>query len=361
MNKIPFSEDELKVVREDPGFMGGKVPVYNFPCTPKEAIHSLYMDKKPVWFPIGSETKMFCPSVIPDNIARGFVFEQEKLDPALYGGKDMFGVEWVYVEQVGGSMVKPGAPTLEDVYDWEDVLTFPDINAWDWEGSAKANAEFFNTDKYVELMLLNGCWFERLISFMDFEGAAMAVVDEEVEDKLHALLKKTTDLYISIIDKAFEVYPIDGINIHDDWGSQMAPFFSEEVARKYFLPEMKRLVDHVHAGGHPITLHSCGHNETRVNIFVEAGFDGWAPMAMNDCAALYENVGDKMVIGLTSVEPDIDADTATDEEIIAFAKEYAAKFTKPGKCATLGRSKIFMNELFKKTLYEESRKAYLEW
>ena len=73
MNKIPFSEDELRIVREEPGFMGTTVPVYNFPCTPKEAIRSLYLDKKPVWLPLGGETKMFCPSVIPDNIARGFV------------------------------------------------------------------------------------------------------------------------------------------------------------------------------------------------------------------------------------------------------------------------------------------------
>ena len=82
---------------------------------------------------------------------------------------------------------------------------------------------------------------------------------------------------------------------------------------------------------------------------------------MNDTAALYEKVGDKMAIGLTSVEIDLDPETATDEEIIAAAKDYVDRFTKPGKVALPGRQPIMMNKLFKETVYEESRKRYLEW
>ena len=361
MEKIPFNKNELEIVGYEKNRFFGDVPVYNFPMTPKEAYRALIYDKKPVWMPIGSETKGFTPAVIPDNIARGFVFEQNPYPREEYGGKDMFGIEWVFVEQVGGSMVKPGSPTLEDVNDWEDVLQFPDIDSWDWAGSYEANKEFFDTDKFITCTLLNGAWFERLISFMDFEGAAMALLDEDQEEALHKLLVKTTDLNIAIIDKLFEYFPIDGICIHDDWGSQMAPFFSEDAAREFFLPEMKRLVKHVHDKGYPIELHSCGHNESRVDIFVEAGFDAWSPMPMNDTAALYEKVGDKMAIGLTSVEIDLDPETATDEEIIAAAKDYVDRFTKPGKVALPGRQPIMMNKLFKETVYEESRKRYLEW
>jgi len=361
MEKIPFNEDELKIVGYEENRYFGKMPVLNFPVTPKEAYRSLLFDHKPVWMPIGSEQKSFTPSVIPDNIARGFVFEQNPYPRDEYGGKDMFGIDWVFVEQVGGSMVKPGSPAMEDVNDWKEVIKFPDIDSWDWAGAAEANKDFFNTDKFICMTLLNGAWFERLISFMDFEGAAMALLDEDQEDALHELLHKTTDLNIAIIDKAFEYFPIDGICIHDDWGSQMAPFFSEDAARTFFLDEMKRLVKHVHDKGYPIELHSCGHNESRVDIFVEAGFDAWSPMPMNDTANLYDTVGDKMAIGLTSVEIPVDPATASDEEIIQAAIDYVDRFTVPGKLALPGRQPIMNNELFKKTVYEESRKRYLEW
>jgi hypothetical protein len=82
---------------------------------------------------------MFNPKIIPDNIARAFVIESFVLDRKDYGGKDMFGVEWEYVEVATGSMVKPGSPILKDANEWEDKLIFPDIDKWDWKGSAESN------------------------------------------------------------------------------------------------------------------------------------------------------------------------------------------------------------------------------
>ena len=52
------------------------------------------------------------PRIIPDNIALGFVIDADPLDLKDAGGKDFFGIEWVYVEKVGGSMVQPGNPKV---------------------------------------------------------------------------------------------------------------------------------------------------------------------------------------------------------------------------------------------------------
>jgi len=39
---------------------------------------------------------------------------------------DFFGVDWVYVPSVGGSMPRPGVkPLLEDVNDWPEKIVFP--------------------------------------------------------------------------------------------------------------------------------------------------------------------------------------------------------------------------------------------
>ena len=129
MTKVPFDEKELKVVREEPAFGGGTTPIYDFPVSMKEASIAAYRDKKPVWLMTGIEQNLFTPSIIPDNCARGFVIEGAPYPREKFGGKDMFGVEWKYVDVAGGSMVVPGNPLLEDVNDWKEKIVFP---GWCW-------------------------------------------------------------------------------------------------------------------------------------------------------------------------------------------------------------------------------------
>ena len=357
---IPFDEKELEVVAEIPGFGGTVTPVYNTPVTPREAYKSMFLKHEPVWLPLGGETRLFCPEMWPDNVARGFVLQGTPVDPATYGGKDMFGIDWVFVPQVNGSMVKPGSPTLEDVNDWKEVIKFPDIDSWDWEGSHEVAKPYLNSDCCNVIWFLNGCWFERLISFMDFEGAAMAVIDEDQVDAVKELVHATTDLYLRLIDKCAEHYPeIDSVCVHDDWGSQGAPFFSETVAREIFLPEMKRFVDHVHSKGWICDLHSCGHVEDRCSVFVDAGFDSWTPMPMNDTVALFDKYGDKIAIGV--VNPfHFDPATATEEEQRECARKFAERFCKPGFRATWSNynNRAEMTPAFREELYKQSRIAY---
>lgn len=358
---IPFDEKELQVVGEEPSFFGPPNPVYNFPVSRAEGLVSLYRDHNPIWVPLGTESNMLCPAINLDNVARAFVFESEPFDNAgKGGGPDIFGVEWVYVPTAGGSMVKPGNPILEDANDWKKVLKFPDVDSWDWEGSAKKNAALLANDKANTTMLLNGCWFERMISWFDFEGAAMALVDEEQIPAVKEMIHATTDLFMKIVDKCAEYYsPLHGVCIHDDWGSQGAPFFSDKAARDIFLPEMKRFVEHVHAKGMWCELHSCGHIEDRADIFVEAGFDCWTPMAMNDTVALYDKYGDRICIGV--VNPfTYDAATATEEEQRECARKFVERFCKKGTMVSLSMYGGPNSRAFLEELYKQSRIAYSE-
>ena len=361
MSKLPFDEKELKVVSQTMNFRGQPLPLYDFPVTCKEAYTSYYRDKNPIWMPTDVESTTLCPSIIPDNIARAFVFEAKPWGKPYDRHKDMFGIEWVFVPVAGGSMEDPDIPhLLEDVNDWEEKVIFPDIDSWDWEKSAELNKNLKGNGKANVMMWLNGMGFERLVSFMGFENAALALVDEDQEEALHALLHKLTDLYIALVDKSVQYYDIDGFSLHDDWGSQKSPFFSEEAGRKFFLPEMKRYNEHIHSLGKFTDLHSCGHVEDRCGIFADAGFDSWTPMPMNDTIALYEKYGDKLAIGVVNDEP-FDPATATEEEQRAAARKYAQRFTKPGK---LGFWSGFYNapgqmtDAFREELYKCTRQLY---
>lgn len=358
MGKIPFDEKELIVAYEmsNPRRPDApKTPVFSYPCSGKEAVLALYRGE-PEWALMGGETGFFAPSVIPDDVARGFIVEAQPMPKEKFGGKDMFGIEWEYVDAVGGSMVRPGKPFMEDANDWEKLIKFPDINEWDWEGSAEMNKEFLNNGKANFLWFLNGCWYERLVSFMDFEGAAMALIDEDQQDAVKALFSKVTDLYCDIVDKCCEVYGdgIAGFTVHDDWGSQRAPFFSPAIGREMIVPYMKRLTDHIKSKGKIAELHSCGHLEAQLANFVEAGWQSWSPMNMNDTQKMYEEFGDKILI---SVRPDGFPEGASEEEQEKAGEEFIKKFFQPGKYCNISAMYYadIMTPAFRRGMYRASR------
>ena len=359
MERIKYDPKEFQMEFMETRF--GPSPVFHTPITPRANWRSLFDGKNPLWMPMTSESQTFCPRVDPDNIARAFVFEAKPWPEPYDRYKDMFGIEWVYVPVAGGSMEAPECGHLfEDVNEWEEKIVWPDIDSWDWEASAELNKSLKDSGKANVMMWLNGMGFERLVSFMGFENAALALVDEDQADALHALLHKLTDLYIALVDKSVQYYGVDGFSLHDDWGSQKSPFFSEEAGREFFLPEMKRYNDHIHSLGLFTDLHSCGHIEDRCGIFADAGFDSWTPMPMNDTIALYEKYGDRIAIGVVNDEP-FDPATATEEEQRAAARKFAERFTKPGK---LGFFSGFYNApgqmtpAFREELYKCTRKLY---
>lgn len=355
--KIPFNEKEMQVVAEVPSFGGGTLKIYNTPIDNFELAKRTYIDKDPLWIPAGTEFGFFCPSVIPDHVARGFCFEAFPTPREKFGGSDMFGLNWKFVDVAGGSMSE--GLMFDDANDWKDVLKFPDLDSWDWAGSAEANKAYLESGPKT-MWFLNGCWFERLISFMTFEGAAMALLDDDQLDAVKELTHELTSLYMKIVDKCVEYYPaVPGFCIHDDWGSQMAPFFSEDVAREVYLPEMKRFVDHCHSHGKYVELHSCGHVETRCNIFVEAGFDAWTPMAMNDTAKLFEDYGDKITISVVCNELE-HPETATEEELREAARSFAKKFGCADRACIYSymySNPAYMHPAFLEELYKASRVA----
>ena len=192
---------------------------------------------------------------------------------------------------------------------------------------------------------------------MDFEGAIMAMYDEDQKDAVLELFDKLVDLGIELIDKYLEYFPqIDGVCVHDDWGSQKETFFSPELVAEMIVPSMKRMVDHIHSKGRFAELHSCGNIMKQVPNMIAAGWDYWSPQAMNDTQAIYAAYGDKII---TPVVPDNAANiwTLTEEEQVAAAKAYAEKYCVPGKPSALsgvGRNPV----AFRTALYQASRENY---
>ncbi|MDR0917135.1 MAG: methyltransferase [Oscillospiraceae bacterium] len=347
MNRhIPYTPNELRVVGELPGFFGPGTPLRDYPVTPRENVAAMFFDKHPYWLPGPADSTMMIPDLYNERLGRG--------GPA--GTTDAFGIEWEWVASAGGSIVRPGEPFMADANEWTDKIKIPDIDAWDWAGEAaktKLDSRVSNQMSFV-----NGFWFERLISFMDFAPAAMALLDDDQKPAIHAIFAAMTDLGIKLVDKFCEYYPaLDGFNIHDDWSAQKAPFFSQDIAYEMFVPYMRALTDHIHAKGRYASLHSCGRGETRVQCFIDGGFDTWDPQIMNDTYKLYDEVGDKIIISL--VPQPLDVASLPEDEQRKLGTEFAERFAKAGKPANIAfYGQPAMTPAFSEAVYVRSRQLY---
>lgn len=335
-----FHPDEIKDAVTVPGIFGTTFRKFAGPATPKQNIQLLYEKKMPCWVPgMCGENNFIRPVCMPDIASR-----------APEGGRDMFGIEWTYVPVVKGSIVKPGSPTVPDINEWEKYVNEVDVYSWDWAGCAEKMKAKLDPTRMSMGNITCG-FFERLISFLDFEDAAVALVDEEQQEGVHRLFNRLCEIYDDEIACLKKYFDIGSLNFHDDWGSQRAPFFKTETVREMILPYIKRVVESCHKRGIFFDFHSCGFVEPLVPIMIEAGMDSWGGQELNDKMKLKSMYGDKLI--WTIPAPVLDAD-ATDEEVKVAAEKFFNEVAKDGGVIIQGAS----HPKFIEYLYEISRNGY---
>lgn len=305
-------------------------PIYgNRPITEKENFKLLFQGKKPYWMPRAGwafcDINNFRPRLNPDNVVTHLVFDNQ--GPYPYESNTMrsswFDLDWVFVPVAGGATVKPGNPKIEDMNDWRDIVSMPDLDALDYEGCALKDKDYLNTRQYNELGILSGFW-ERLISLMDVSGAAIALIDEDQQDAVKDFFEENANMLIEYIRRMKKYNDIDGVLIHDDWGTQKSGFFSLDTAMEMLVPYLRKVTDAVHDMGMYFQLHSCGMNEALVPAYIAAGVDLWCPQPLNDIEKLAKQYKDEP-IWFGQQFANIPMDTPEDE-CIRLADEWFNKY-----------------------------------
>ncbi len=357
-----FNRKELEIIGTNPPLRAGDqgAPVFNRPITPKENLELLFKGETPYWMPVlgmrGWDIHVFRPRMFPDNYATHLVYDAEpqiEYDSMIQPG--WFDLPWEYVPVAGGATVHPGLPKVPSMENWEDYITLPDVDAMDWEGSAEINKDYLKTDNMRQIAFLS-CLWERLISLMDVENAAIALIDEDEQEGVHRLFDQLCSLYDKMIENAQKYYGIDMVLWHDDWGTQKSTFFSEETHREMILPYMKRIVDSCHKRGLYFELHSCGLNETLVPNMIEAGVDLWCGQGVNDFEKLAHEYKDSpIVFGIPC--PSFTEDS-TREDMERAAEDILNRYD--GCKAAISCLFSYPEEGFGSAIYEKSRKRYLQ-
>ncbi len=359
MQKIPFSQDEMMPIMVQLGFPGcPDREIFTSPITPKENFLSAMSQHECLFVPYERDIINMNTSLIPDNRARATVMDGGPIFiPDPNGELDAFGIPWLYEPKINGSMVMPGKPILKDIKDWESAITFPNPECWDWKAEAERTIEYRSDSRFPYMSTIFTGFFERLISWMDFENAAIAMIDDEQQEHVRAVFDRLADLYCAYIDHFKNDFGVDGMEIHDDWGSQQSLFMSEDTYRETVFPYMKRVMDHAHSLGLFTQLHSCGKIEKLIPMMIDLGVDTWMGQMINDKADIVAKYGDKITIQVELPEL---PENASYEKINQAAEKFAHDFIIPGKpvmisiysSAQPGPSALFNR------VYEISRKKY---
>jgi hypothetical protein len=253
------------------------------------------------------------------------------------GGPDGFGVVWHGSASAGGQPVPaPGEYVLKDVTAWEDIVKFPDLDAYDWEGEAALQLQ--NVDR-SQKPLEYGCWNSQFLRFshlLGFENALVAML-EEPEASL-ALLNAITDYKIRLLGYIKKYFNPDIVTNYDDVATEKGLFMSPATYRTLIKPQHKRFNDAVKDLGMIPFQHTCGRCEDIMGDYIEEGAYAWsAAQPMNDIVAIQEKYADKIaVIGGFDSNGKPGRPDATPEEVDAEVKRVIETYAPRGSFVFMG-------------------------
>ncbi len=233
--------------------------------TRRENIIRTYRDHKAWFIPSVTDIDQCMPSVLNET-------------PSVKGRHaDDWGVIWLLLDgQPGPIQDETIPPVLEDVTEWKDVVHFPEVETYDWEGcAARDTANWDRENKISNVIIVNGLW-ERFYAVCGFQNALcnLLVEPEDTYDFLGAI----ADCRVEMIKKFAQYYKPDKIQIHDDYGTEKSLFMSVDTWRELIKPHLKRIVDACHENGMLYEHHSCGHIVPLIDDFIELGIDAWNPV-----------------------------------------------------------------------------------
>jgi len=221
---------------------------------------------------LNHEKPSWVPNAISDVIGAGGPAETFDNGPSG-GGYDGFGVLWHCTESAAGQAVPAaGQVILDDICDWEDKVTFPDVDSVDW----KTMAERFKNVNRDEKVIEYGCWnghFLRLTHLMGFENALCAMFTDP--EACMAFMDALTDYKIKVVERVAEYIKPDLFTSYDDTATENGTFMSPVSYRQIIKPYHKKLNDAVKAYGMIPMMHTCGKCEEIVPDFIDEGAYAW--------------------------------------------------------------------------------------
>lgn len=232
-------------------------------------------------------------------------------------GDDWFGVNWTCTPELNSQTETPGQDVVEDLDDWREKITIPDLTAFDWAAIAAQETKGWDRENKMSLCMFLEGPFERLMSLMGFENAVCAFYDNP--DEIHEFFEELTAYKCAYLKILKEQFGFDVIAFHDDWGNNQNMFFSMDMWREFIKPYIQKVIDCTHELGMLFEMHSCGYIRPTIPELVEMGVDAIQPLQYcNQVGEIKQEYGDKILLsGGFNTQEVLERPGATEEEIRA--------------------------------------------
>ncbi|MCL2136951.1 MAG: veratrol--corrinoid protein metyltransferase [Coriobacteriia bacterium] len=301
--------------------------------TPKENLLRVLNGQIPEWVPSYSYYGPL-PGVEGPPPNMGIMMAPLMGDRSETGFKDLWGVPYTAVEEVGGfSLPTPNEFILKDITKWGDVIKIPDrLKDVDWKAAAEEALKNLAFDRSTTSLWYGpgGGTFLQLMNLMGFSEGLAAMLEEP--DYVKELLQFFFDFYMPIAKQVIDVIKPDVISLGDDAAAERNPFISPEMYREFLIPIFREYAYLGIERGLPVNMHLCGRGEDFIPDLVRIGVCSWEPVQLsNDIEGIQARFGRHMVIGggwegrgrLTELD-------VTDEEIRQSARDALDKYARKG-------------------------------
>lgn len=272
--------------------------------TPRENMLAAYRHETPEWVPNGFTDYDMWFSMGERYFGEGT-------------GDDWFGVNWTHTPELNSQTETPGMIVAEDLEDWKEKITIPDLEAYDWAAIAAEETKGWDRENRMSLCMFLEGPFERLMSLMGFENAVCAFYD--TPDEIHEFFQALTEYKCKYLKIMKEYFGFDVIAYHDDWGNNQNMFFSMDMWREFIKPYIQKVIDCTHELGMIFEMHSCGYIKPTIPELVEMGIDAIQPLQYcNNVGEVKAEFGKKILLsGGFNTQGVLERPGASEEEIRA--------------------------------------------
>jgi uroporphyrinogen-III decarboxylase len=183
--------------------------------------------------------------------------------------------QWGCVKEKRLDSVAVGYPTQHPLADWEQYRSyrFPDPRAagrFDRIEQLVREGDSRLAEKYVYAVVGPGPI--TLVSFLlGFENFLMTLALHP--ERVAELVRRHGEYMLGVAEGLVRYDQIDALIVYDDSAMQTGPFFSMEMWRELFRPQLAEFCAFTHSHGRKAMMHCCGNLKDHLAEFCECGVD----------------------------------------------------------------------------------------
>lgn len=209
-----------------------------------------------------------------------------------------WGITYTWPENAPGGMPVNTTDTvvIKDIEHWKDYVRAPDLShlaAADWEPQIAQMEAVDRSEQFAMVSIAPGI-FEQCHHLSEIKTHLLNHYTNP--EAVHELIEYLTEWELQLAEQYCTYLHPEGVFHHDDWGTQLSTFMSNDMFDEFYLPAYEQVYGYYKShGAELIVHHSDSYAATLVPEMINMGVDIWqGVLTTNDIPALIDQYGGKI-------------------------------------------------------------------